>query len=83
MLIRNAATVAPALHSGVVLMAEPSGQWPDAAKAVDEFCVSHLTYVRKLRTERNPFSYVSENVETARKIAGFQLRMKKVRKERI
>lgn len=63
MLIRNAATVAPALHGGVVLMAEPSGQWPDAAKAVDEFCVSHEPYVRNLRTKGNPFSYVSANVE--------------------
>lgn len=64
MLIRNAATVAPALHSGVVLMSETPGEWADASEPVDEFCVSHEPYVRTLRTKGKPFSYASVNVES-------------------
>jgi len=63
-LIRNAATVAPTLNRGMVPVPELTGQWADAAELVDEFCVGHITHVRNLRTERNPFSYVSTNVES-------------------
>ncbi len=63
MLIRNAATVAPALNSCVVAMPELPSQWPDASKAVDQFCVSHEGFVRTLRTSCKPFSYVGRDVE--------------------
>ncbi len=56
MIVRNAVTLPPALHGGVIAMAQRASEWADAPACADD--LSGCSHVRNVRTERTPVNNV-------------------------
>ncbi len=56
MIVRNAVSFPPALHGGVIAMAQRASEWADASACADD--LSGCNHVRNVRMERTPVNNV-------------------------